>query len=78
MRSRPGYFVIVVSHYHEGDRSPCESEQYHDLTWGEVLDVVLANAEQYRPGTSPGGWEQLSLSSQPSWSSSTWSGELTH
>lgn len=61
-----GYEMSVV-HYHSGDLKPCQVDLYEHLVWTELIDVLLAELEERRPGTHPGGWEQLSLESAPGW-----------
>lgn len=73
---RGGGYELTVSHRHSGDMKPCRATLYKNLTWTELVDVLLAELEERRPGTHPGGWEQLSLDSQPAWhglSASGWS-----
>lgn len=64
--SRSGY-ELIVSHYHRGSLGPCQVLSYGPLVWTELVDVMLVSADEYRPGLMPGGWEQLSLESSPSW-----------
>lgn len=58
-RKSAGRYVLDAHHRHEGSKSYCpNSERYDDLTWMELLDVMLVVADGRRPGMHPAGWEQ--------------------
>lgn len=60
-RDHNGYY-LTATHTHDGrPLNPCEPEEYGQLSWVELVDLLDALTEEKRPGCHPFGWEQLRL-----------------